>query len=60
MSLLDRIRNWRLRNSIPKGSRFRYAPNGIKKIPVDIDKEVENYNLARKRQKEKEELEKKD
>ena len=59
MTLLDRIRNWRLRTRVPKGTRFRYAPNGIDKIFVNIDQEVKNYNLARKRQKEKEELDKK-
>ncbi len=56
MTLLDRIRNWRLKSNVPKGSRFRYAPNGIDKIFVDIDQEVKNYNYARKRQKEKEKL----
>jgi len=57
MILLDRIRKWRLRHKIPKGDRFRYAPNGIEKVFVDIDEEINMYNLARKRQKEKDDLE---
>ncbi len=54
--MLDKIRNWRLKRKVPKGARFRYAPNGIDKIFVDIDKEVKNYNYARKRQKEKDKI----
>jgi len=53
--MFDKIRNWRLKRKIPKnqkhGGKFRYAPNGIDKIPVDENKEVENYNLARKKLK---------
>jgi len=51
MILLDRIRNWRLKHKIPKGTRFRYAPNGLDKIFVDVDEEVKNYNYARNREK---------
>ena len=58
--MLDKIRNWRLKRKVPKsqknGGKFRYAPNGIDKIFVDIDKEVKNYNYARKRQKEKDKI----
>jgi len=49
--LLDRIRNWRLKHKVPKGTRFRYAPNGLDKIFVDVDDEVRKYNYARKREK---------
>ena len=60
MKIIDSIKNWRLKRKIPtnqkNGGKFRYAPNGIDKIFVDIDEEVETYNLARKRQKEKDEL----
>lgn len=55
--------NWRLKRKIPanqkNGGKFRYAPNGIDKIFVDIDNEVKLYNSARKKLKEKEELDKK-
>ncbi len=58
--MFEKIKNWRLKRKIPKnqknGGKFRYAGNGIDKIFVDVDKEVENYNYARKRQKEKDEL----
>jgi len=59
--LLDRIRNWRLKHKIPKkfrdGGKFRYDVDGLTKIPVDDNEEIETYNLARKRQKEKDDLE---
>ena len=58
--MFEKIRNWRLKRKIPKnqknGGKFRYAPNGIDKIFVDIDEEIKTYNTARKRQKEKEKL----
>ena len=61
MSLIDRIRNWRLRRRIPENQknqhRWRYAPNGIDKIFLDDNKEVEMYRYARKKLKEKEDLE---
>jgi len=54
--MFDKIRNWNLKRKIPKnqrnGGKFRYAPNGIDKIPVNENDEVEKYNYARKRQKE--------
>ena len=61
MSLLDRIRNWRLMRSIPENQRdkhrWRYAGNGITKIFLNDNDEIKKYNYARKRQKEKEDLE---
>jgi len=61
MTLLDRIRNWRLKRKIPENEkgRWRYAPNGLDKIFVNIDEEVKLYNSARKNQKRREEHEKK-
>ncbi len=60
MILIDSIKNWRLKRKIPKnqknGGQFRYAPNGIDKIFVDIDEEIKAYNTARKRQKEKDKI----
>ncbi len=61
MSLFDKIKDWRLKRKIPANQknerRWRYAGNGITKIYLDDNKEVEMYNYARKRQKEKENLE---
>jgi len=60
MTLLDRIRNWRLRHKIPANQRnkgrFRYAGNGKTKIFLDDQKEVEMYRHARKQQAEKERI----
>ena len=59
--MFDKIKTWRLKRKIPKnqksGGKFRYAPNGIDKIPVDEDREVKDYQDARKRLKEQEEFE---
>jgi len=61
MSLIDRIRNWRLRRRIPENQRdqhrWRYAPNGIDKIYLNDDHEIKMYRYARRRLKEKEDLE---
>lgn len=61
MKIIDKIQKWRLKRKIPKnqqnGGKFRYAPNGIDKIFVDIDEEIKTYNTARKRQKEKDKFE---
>lgn len=61
MIIIDSIKNWRLKRKIPAnqkhGGKFRYAPNGIDKIPVNENDEVSKYNYARKRQKEKDESE---
>ncbi len=61
MGITDKIKNWRLKRKIPEnqkaGGKFRYAPNGIDKIPVDENEEVKMYNSARKKLKEKEDLE---
>ena len=62
MSLLDRIRNWRLNRQIPENQRnkhrWRYAPNGIDKIFLNDGKEIAMYRYARRKLKEKEDLEK--
>jgi len=59
--MFDKIKNWRLKRRVPKnqknGGKFRYAPNGIDKIFVDIDQEVKLYNSARQKLKEKEDFE---
>jgi len=59
--MFDRIKNWNLKRKIPKiykdGGRTRLAGDGITKIPVDENDEVKKYNYARKRQKEKDNLE---
>ncbi len=61
MTLLDRIRNWRLKRKIPenqKGSRrWRYKGNGIDIEYLNDNQEVKMYNYARAKLKEKEELE---
>jgi len=59
MFLLDRIRNWRLKNKIPKytGGQFRYDFDGLTKISVVDSEEVKKYNYARNRQKEREDNE---
>jgi len=58
--IFDKIKDWRLKRKIPEnqkhGGKFRYAPDGVTKIPVDENQEVKDYNRARKRQKEKEDL----
>jgi len=56
--IFDKI--WRLKRKIPKNiktNHFRLDVDGITKIPVDETKEAENYLYARKRLKEKEDLE---
>jgi len=59
--MFDKIKDWNLKRKVPKsqknGGKFRYASNGIDKIFVNIDEEIEKYNYARKRQKEKDALE---
>jgi len=54
--IFDKIKDWNLKRQIPKnqkgGGKFRYASDGVTKIPVDENDEVKKYNYARKRQKE--------
>jgi len=61
LSLIDRIKLWRLRRRIPenlKGShRWRYKGDGKTKVFLDDNFEAERYRYARKRQKEKEDRE---
>ena len=59
--LLDKIRDWRLKRKIPENMknkhRWRYAGDGTTKIHIIDQDEVDKYNYARKRQKEKEDNE---
>ena len=60
MTLLDLIKNWRLKRKIPetqKGkSRFRYSGDGITKIYLDDKQEVKMYNYARAQEKKRDEF----
>ncbi len=50
--MFDKFKNWILKRKIPKNiTRFRYASDGITKIPVNDDDEIKNYNYARNREK---------
>jgi len=55
MKIIDKIQKWRLKRTIPeltKGKKYRYDSDGLTKIPVNEDQEVEDYQNARKREKE--------
>jgi len=59
--MFEKIKNWNLKRKIPKNQRnekrWRYKGNGIDIEYLNDDQEVKAYNLARKRQKEKDDLE---
>ena len=59
--MFDKIRNWNLKRKIPAnqkdGKRWRYKGNGIDIEYLDDQKEVDSYNYARKKLKEKEDSE---
>jgi hypothetical protein len=51
--LLDLIKNWRLKHKIPENmsneKRWRFGGDGITKVPLDDQTEVDNYRIARER-----------
>jgi len=57
MNLLDKIKHWNLKRKIPKsqrnGKKWRYAKDGVTKIPVNDNEELKKYELERKRIKDK-------
>ncbi len=59
MTLLDSIKNWRLKRQIPEnqkdGKRWRYKGNGIDIEYLDDNDEVKKYNFAREQEKKKNE-----